>query len=345
MSTDHALSDTAAFTEEDIRPAELMDRQRVAVLVDLGRLLSRRDEFVEVDCPACASPDGALSLSKNGLQYETCAQCATMYMNPRPSSDVLDWFYQGSVNYAYWNDVIFPASEDSRRVRIFQPRVDKVLELCRTYGVETGALMDVGAGYGTFCAEVVSRGVFDRVVAVEPTPSLAETCRRRGIETVERPIEQVEIGEGGGFDVIANFEVIEHLFNPRAFVAEMARLLRPGGLLVLTCPNGQGFDVATLGAASLTVDHEHLNYFNPDSIGRLLSESGLTVLGRFTPGRLDADLVRTQALAGDLDLSGQPFLRRVIIDEWDRLGGPFQAFLVEHGLSSNLWAVAQKPAG
>jgi hypothetical protein len=42
------------------------------------------------------------------------------------------------------------------------------------------------------------------------------------------------------------------------------------------------------------------------------------------------------------DLPLDPFLRRVLIDEWDRLGWPFQQFLAANGLSSHMWVVARK---
>jgi hypothetical protein len=84
-----------------------------------------------------------------------------------------------------------------------------------------------------------------------------------------------------------------------------------------------------------------LNYFNPDSLAGMLERQGLEVLEAFTPGRLDADLVRARALAGDFDLSTQPFLKRVLIDEWEEFGQIFQDFLVQNGLSSNMWVVAR----
>jgi 2-polyprenyl-3-methyl-5-hydroxy-6-metoxy-1,4-benzoquinol methylase len=332
----------AALREDEIRPTELMDKQREMLLADIDRMLSRQGEFVSVACPACGSAKGRFKFEKNGMRYEDCAECATFFVNPRPSPEVLDWFYRESPNYAYWNDVIFPASEAARREKIFAPRVDRVLGLCRKYGVATGSLLEVGAGFGTFCSELKSRGRFERVVAVEPTPKLAQTCRDRGVEVIEKPVEQIEFTDGEGFDVVANFEVIEHLFDPGAFVAEMARLLNPGGLIVLTCPNGKGFDVETLGPLSNTVDHEHLNYFNPSSLAGLMASQSLTVLESFTPGELDAELVRKKALTGEFDLSGQPFLRKVLIDEWETLGAPFQQFLVANGLSSNMWIVATK---
>jgi 2-polyprenyl-3-methyl-5-hydroxy-6-metoxy-1,4-benzoquinol methylase len=136
--------------------------------------------------------------------------------------------------------------------------------------------------------------------------------------------------------------VIEHLFDPGGFVRQCARLLPAGRLLVLSCPNGLGFDVAQLGAESLAVDPEHVNLFNPVSLRRLVGSCGFEVMEASTPGRLDAEFVRTAVLEGRHDLSGQPFLRRVLIDEWERLGPAFQQFLAEHGLSSHMWLAAQR---
>lgn len=331
------------FKEQDIRPEALMAGQKIAALTDVGRLLTRCGEFITVPCPACGQGASRPRFAKNGMTYVTCTDCETFYVSPRPSPDVLAWFYRDSPNYAYWNQHIFPASETARRQRIFIPRVDRILEICDKYAVPTDALLEVGAGFGTFCAELRSRNVFKRVVGVEPTPGLANTCRERGIETIESPIEQVSFDGADRFDVVVSFEVIEHLFAPTEFVAHILRMLKPGGLIVLTCPNGQGFDIEALGAASSSVDHEHLNYFNPTSLSRLLASCGMDILESFTPGKLDAELVRNAVLTGDASLDDQPLLQRLLIEEWERHGAAFQQFLIERGLSSNLWVVARKP--
>jgi SAM-dependent methyltransferase len=159
---------------------------------------------------------------------------------------------------------------------------------------------------------------------------------------VEKRFEEYAETTADRFGVIANFEVLEHLFSPHDFLRAVWRRLEPGGLVVLTCPNGEGFDIQALGAVSESVDHEHLNYLSPSSLRHLLTNGGFDVVEVTTPGRLDAELVRNKVQAGEFDLSGQPFLRRVLLDEWERLGDAFQAFLIEHGLSSNMWAVASK---
>jgi len=179
-------------------------------------------------------------------------------------------------------------------------------------------------------------------VAVEPTQKLASTCRDLGIEVIELPIEKIYLDSDSLFDVVASFEVIEHLFNPIAFIQHMGRLLKPGGLLFMTCPNGAGFDIETLGIISNTVDHEHLNYFNPNSLTNLLSGNGFKVLETTTPGLLDAELVRKKALSGEFDITNQKFLQTVLIEQWESMGPGFQDYLIQQKLSSNLWIVARK---
>lgn len=331
------------LSESELCPNDMLQAQEEAFARDVERLLARADEFVEVDCPACHASDRELAFKKMGFSWVRCPGCRTLYMSPRPSPDVMSAYYSGSENYAFWAEHIFPASEASRREKIHKPWLERVLAFCRTAGVPTGTLLEIGPGFGTFAAVATESGAFERVVAVEPTPELAEACRERQVEVIEKRVE--DVGDDiDGVDVVVSFEAIEHLFDPVDLVRQAARLLRPGGLLVLSCPNSDGFDIATLGPEALAVDPEHVNLFNPSSLSGLLAAHGFEVIEAATPGRLDAEFVRTAVLEGRHDLSGQPFLQRVLIDEWDDLGWPFQQFLAEHGLSSHLWLAARRKA-
>ncbi len=325
--------------EADIRPDELMAEQASRFQADVDWLNSQRDRFVEVDCPTCDGAGREHAWRKYDMDWMRCTDCRTVYLSPRPAPELMTEYYRTSKNYEYWNRVIFPASEEARRAKIFRPRAERVEEIAQRHGVGRNVIVDVGAGYGTFCEEMRAVGGFRRVVALEPEPHLAQTCRDKGLEVIEGRVEEAPLE---GLDAVTSFEVIEHLFAPRDFVRRCASLLSPGGLFVVTCPNVLGFDVTVLGPGSGAVDPEHVNLMHPESLAALLESEGFEVLERQTPGRLDAELVRKRVLAGDADLDGQPFLRQVLIDGWERLGGPFQDFLAENGLSSNMWLVARR---
>jgi 2-polyprenyl-3-methyl-5-hydroxy-6-metoxy-1,4-benzoquinol methylase len=332
---------TEQLSEKELCPDELLRGQEAAFQTDIERLQSRVGEFVSVPCPACDGTDFRPRFTKFGFRFVTCSDCRTLYMSPRPSPDVMTAYYANSENYRYWAKHIFPASEASRREKLHKPWLERVVDYCQRYGISRELLVEVGPGFGTFASVAQESGKFRQVVAIEPTPEMAQACRDRGVSVFNKAIEEIT-DEIAGADVIVAFEVIEHLFEPRKFFHQCQRLLRPGGLLVVSCPNGEGFDIAMLGPLSWAIDAEHVNLFNPDSLSGLLDDSGFEVLEVNTPGRLDAEFVHLAIKEGNCDVSHDPFLRRVLIDEWDRLGWPFQQFLAANGLSSHMWLTARK---
>ena len=334
------MKNSNVLREDEIRPSDLMEQKRSCVEADKKFLLDRRGEWVSVPCPACGSLEQSKWGDKEGFHYSACSSCETVYTNPRPNQELVHEFYDQSQNYDFWNKYIFPATETTRRERIFRPRVERTVSILKKHGYSDVSLMEVGAAYGIFCEEAQKTGFFERILAVEPTPGLAETCRKKGFETIAKPIEL--IGDEVTVDVVAAFEVIEHLFCPSDFIKQCRRLINPNGLLLLTCPNVKGFDTSLLREKSGTFDHEHVNYFHPKSLGELLENCGFEVLDTLTPGLLDADLVKRKVDAGEVSFSEQPFLEEIFVKRWDELGGEFQRFLSENSLSSHLWIVAKK---
>ncbi len=304
---------------DDLCPKDLIEGWEAAFMRDVKRLNAATDRLVDVDCPACDGDEREPAFEKYGFRYVRCAECRTLFMTPRPSESLMADYYANSENYAFWSEHIFPATDAARREKIHRGRLDRVLDLCDRHDVPTGALLEVGAGYGTFGALALASKRFNHVVAVEPTPEMAEACRAAGLDVTESRIEDIPEGTHAA-DVVVSLEVIEHLFDPKVFIARCADLLKPGGLLILSGPNGDGFDIATLGPGSQAIDVEHVNLFNPGSLEALLRANGFADIAVSTPGRLDAEIVREAALAGEFDLSEQPFLRRVLIDEWEDLG-------------------------
>ena len=162
------------LSEQELCPPELLGEQEAAFARDIARLQARRAEFAAVPCPACGSAERAPAFEKHTFSYQRCVGCGTIYMSPRPSEKVMADYYANSENYAYWAKHIFPASEASRREKIHKPWHARIAGYCESYGVPRGTLVEVGPGFGTFCSVAIEAGVFGKVVAIEPTPQLAE---------------------------------------------------------------------------------------------------------------------------------------------------------------------------
>ena len=326
----------------DIRPDDVMAGQQAAMQADIDWLAARRDRFVKVSCPACGADDCDTLYEKYGMSHVGCRACGTQYVNPRPDAATLRAFYASSANYAYWAKHVYPASKAARREKIFRPRAEIVVRVARERGVCHGVLLEVGAAYGLFCDEIRKTGVFARIIGIEPTPDLAHVCRGLGIETIESSYEDARIDSP--VDVVVNFEVIEHLFAPAAFARWCHGVLKPGGYLVLTCPNIAGFETILLGRASTAVDHQHLNLFTPDSLTRLVRRCGFEAVEVTTPGRLDVELVQRGLADGrvtDEDLG--PLWTRLLRCEDDTVHERLQLIVQDAKLSSNMMLVARRP--
>lgn len=96
-------------------------------------------------------------------------------------------------------------------------------------------ILDVGCGSGRNL-ELLDQ--FGRAVGVEPAGPGLEACRARGLgddRVVEGPATELPF-EDGSFDLACAFDVLEHLDDDAAGLAEMRRVLRPSGLVLLTVP-------------------------------------------------------------------------------------------------------------
>jgi len=325
--------------EEDIRPQDLMLENQRLREEDAKNITKYKNEFVLVPCPACESNNYEFMFEKEDFSFVMCKDCETCFINPRPTIEKLAEFYENSKCLKHWKK-FFSLTEHSRRKNIFEPRAERVIYLCKKYNVSNNVLADIGAGFGTFCEEIKKFNYFRRIIAIEPSKDLADACKRKGMDVIEKPIEKTDLEE---VDVITNFELIEHLFHPKDFVISCARALSKNGLFILTTPNIKGFDLLTLGKLSTNIaGPNHMNYFHTTSLSNLLQKCGFDIIETLTPGKLDAELVRKKVLNKEFSIDNQPFLKYILIDEWERLGDSFQHFLSDHGLSSHLWIVARK---
>lgn len=325
----------------EIRPDDLMAGQAEAMQKDLDWLAARKPEFVDVPCPACGARNAQPLYEKFGMDHNRCQDCGTQYVNPRPTAETLGEFYSNSENYRYWAKYIFPASREKRRDAIIRPRADIVSELTKRYGLEKGLFVEVGAAHGVFCEEVRDRGLFGELIAIEPTPDMAAECRELGFETIEAPWEKVALSDPA--QMIAAFEVIEHLFDPGAFLRWCCDNLVEGGHILLSCPNIEGFETMLLGRASGAVDHEHVNLFNPQSLQALIERSGFDLVDFSTPGELDVELVRRALADNEVDESAVgTVLARLVTCEEPEATRALQDSIKAAGLSSNMVVLARK---
>ncbi len=152
------------------------------------------------------------------------------------------------------------------------PRGSAVLEL----GTATGYL-------GRFLGEQWDCTV-DGVELIEDMASVARPAYRR---MVVADLEEKLLREhfpAGGYDVVICADVLEHLYNPAAIVAQIKGLLKPGGRLIVSVPNmayaglvldliAGNFEYTELGL----LDRTHIRFFTRATITRMIEEQGFRI--------------------------------------------------------------------
>jgi SAM-dependent methyltransferase len=100
--------------------------------------------------------------------------------------------------------------------------------------------------------------------------SIAAEASRRGIPLVSA---EALLAENGTFDVVTAIEVLEHTLDPMTELRRMRRLLRPGGLLLLTTGNARPY-AERLTSWRYVRPEVHISFFEPRTLERALLDAG-----------------------------------------------------------------------
>ena len=154
-------------------------------------------------------------------------------------------------------------------------------------------LLEIGCAYGMFLEEAANRD-YD-VLGLEFSEAAASAAERRlGVPIATGVIE--DLGSAHTSDVVAAWDVIEHVSNPRDFLDAAFGLINPGGMLLLSLPDSGSMPARVLGRRwwNLKLDR-HIWQFTTAELDRLLTEAGYTditihssSLRRTNLGRLDS---------------------------------------------------------
>jgi 2-polyprenyl-3-methyl-5-hydroxy-6-metoxy-1,4-benzoquinol methylase len=139
----------------------------------------------------------------------------------------------------------------------------------------SAAILDLGCGDGALLAHLRANG-FTNACGVDCSAEQARAAVARGVSARQGDLFETLAAAPAAYDAILVIDVIEHMTKP-----ELARLghllrgsLRPGGLLVVQTPNGEGVGAGRIVYGDLT----HETIFNESSLGQYLRAFGFTDL-------------------------------------------------------------------
>ncbi|HEY2835166.1 MAG TPA: class I SAM-dependent methyltransferase [Rhizomicrobium sp.] len=210
--------------------------------------------------------------STRGLKVHVCRHCGLVQSTPRIDrtekrhdaavSGGADW---GNVRYGKGFRTQAAMDALARHIR-FNDRI---------------TLLDVGSNRGRFAAAFLEAAPHAEITAVEPDERYADaSANLPRTKLVCSRIEDAWLADES-FDVLHSCHTIEHLAHPFASLKDHARVLKPGGLLVLDAPN-----IALIGGDDILEEwfiDKHLYHFSETTLTRMIEAAGFTILERPDP--------------------------------------------------------------
>lgn len=194
-----------------------------------------------------------------------CRKCRLQYLDPLPDPNRLKRIYEDY--YKAWDLSEHGQEVSDMKTSTFRSYL-KILK--RWIPVPCGRLLDVGCATGEWLS--VAQGAGFDVYGVEISPQGVAQCRQRfGEHKILGGDLQPESFDAEFFDVITLFDVLEHIADPMSFLRMLSLFLKPGGFLMLATPNTSSWTRKICGSHWPHYKIEHLYYYNPGCIKRILA--------------------------------------------------------------------------
>jgi len=257
-----------------------------------------------VACSVCRARDarayraGMYAIGSVRFDLVRCRRCGLVYVDPRPDGPTLARMYDDPEYYVHgYNLGVETQDYFERKDELLAQYDGEVATLEREVG-GPGALLELGSAGGFFLEAARRRGW--RTSGVELSPVAARYSKEElGLEVFEGLLADAPYAPAS-FDVAVADNVLEHTTDPSAVLADLARLLRPGGHLLVVVPTyvnslyfrllltlGRLVPAGLLGGPLLRIlkldpEHDggfpyHILEFDRRTLERLVREAGFEV--------------------------------------------------------------------
>ena len=199
------------------------------------------------DCKLCSRPVRARSLGRaasgvefdfmglrrGGNQFDFCAHCSVLFMNPQPTEEELSSLYSGS----YWEKKQTLNSHKSLLQKQFRRALVFARELERSGVDKDGRILEIGSGFGGVCW-ALGQLLKMEPVAMEPDPVARDFQKALGVTILEEASIKRMVSGGHRFDVVILSHVLEHVLDPRDLVRQAFLMVKPSGTVLIEVPHG-----------------------------------------------------------------------------------------------------------
>ncbi len=233
-----------------------------------------------------------------------CARCELMRLHPWPNPTELYQYYPEDYWFVPEEGTSGKLAEAYRRF-VLGDHVRFVLRALAE-SRESGVVVDVGCGGGLFLRMLAERGV--RVAGLDFALSAATAAwQANGVAAVCGSLGRSPIA-AESCAAVTMFHVLEHLYDPAAYLDEARKILKPDGRLIVQVPNADCWQFLLFGDHWNGVDiPRHLIHFRTRDLQALLEDCGFEILRQKHFSWRDNPAGLATTLAPSLD----PMARRI----------------------------------
>lgn len=199
---------------------------------------------------------------------QRCTGCGLVRTTPQPAAEAIADYYPRGY-YGQGKRYSMPLERLLDWLYAFRGRLIEIAN-----GLEPGRVLDIGCGRGLLLHQLRKRGW--EVTGTELSDASASYAR----DVLQIDVKTGSLGEldlpDESYDTVILWHVLEHIPDPAALLAEVARILRPGGTLLVAVPNFGSLEARWARDHWFHLDvPRHLNHFTTTSLRRLLAGAGL----------------------------------------------------------------------
>jgi 2-polyprenyl-3-methyl-5-hydroxy-6-metoxy-1,4-benzoquinol methylase len=234
------------------------------------------DDLISVECSICKRNNFKIAMKVDGFNLVRCMECGLVYANPRLKKEDI---------YARYSEDYFRNEYIPKVTGYYLANKNTYDGLLKEFSLykRKGLILDIGCGTGNLLNSAEKQGWTGLGLEISRYAS-EYAINKFGVNVKTGDIYSVEV-LNNQFDVVTMIEVLEHMTDPLIAVKKAASFLRPGGLLYITTPNFIGIGRLLLRSKAVGLwPREHLYYFTPKSIARLMQAAGIKVVSISTIG-------------------------------------------------------------
>jgi 2-polyprenyl-3-methyl-5-hydroxy-6-metoxy-1,4-benzoquinol methylase len=228
-------------------------------------------------CPICKNEDFIFyktcldyTTSKKTFTIEECKSCQYKFTNPRPEEKDLGQYYVSEEYISHTDN-----NKGILNKAYIAARIIMVSWKTKMLGKEKGSLLEIGSGTAELLARCQQKGW--NVTGVEPSKIARENAYKKHKIKLYENLKQAKIKDESQ-DLIMMWHVLEHIPNPEKLVAQLHKILKTEGRLIIAVPNHKSFDAKYYDQNWAAYDvPRHLSHFDRKTMSKLLKNNGLEI--------------------------------------------------------------------